>query len=45
LEPRFLGIVRAKLRTEVMAVRRPPSLDIASAQGKGFVAERTAGGT
>jgi hypothetical protein len=32
LEPRFLGVVRAKLRTEVTAVRCPPSLDVASAQ-------------
>jgi hypothetical protein len=44
-ELRFLCVGGAKLRTEVMAVRCPPKFNVTIAGTKGFVAERTAGGT
>jgi hypothetical protein len=39
---RFLGIVRAKLRTEMFAVGRPPNFDMAVAEKEWLVAERAA---
>jgi hypothetical protein len=40
----FLSVVRAELRTEVVAVRRPPRFNITIAKAERLVAERAAGG-
>jgi hypothetical protein len=45
LKLRFLCVVGAKLRTEVMAARCPPKFDVTIAWTKRIVAERAAGGT
>jgi hypothetical protein len=37
---RFLGIVRAKLRAEVLAVRRPPDFNMTITKQERLVAER-----
>ena len=39
----FLGVVGAKLRTEVVTVRRPPKFNITIAGTERLVAERAAG--
>jgi hypothetical protein len=41
---RFLRVIRAKLRTEVVAARRPPKFNITIAKTERLVAERAAGG-
>jgi hypothetical protein len=41
---RFLSVVRAKLRTEVVAVRRPPKFNVTIAGAERLVAEGAAGG-
>jgi hypothetical protein len=41
---RFLSVVRTKLRTEVVAVRRPPKFNITIAETERLVAERAASG-
>ena len=40
----FLCVVGAKLRTEVVAVRRPPKFNMTFAEKERLVAERAAGG-
>jgi len=40
---RFLGVICAKLRTEVFAVRRPPNFNMAIPKKERLVAERAAG--
>jgi hypothetical protein len=40
---RFLGVVCAKLRTEVFTVRRPPNFNMTIPKKERLVAERAAG--